>query len=294
MSNFLPLAIRHILGQTEWNPHEITVYSTLLEKGAMDLSRIALETNIGTSSVQYALKRLHARHMVTKFLMNSKPRWKAKELDALRRWFKGQTQQFRMNEEAVQHFIDQYDFNPNTCTPTVEFREGMKAVKKSLQGIGERSVSKEMLVIALFDEEMNAELLQFMRQEYAFLRTNTGIEIKMLTATHMRKAMQLSDSAKAVLHIIDDMVYVMHFDKGDPSSVLMEYPQMAAVLRGMFQCLCQDNNCELKNSKKDKSITRASESFLMLAPFSAIQTSCSSVCLHHLIAFICRCHFHFV
>lgn len=256
MSNFLPLGIRHMLEQTDWNPHEIVVYSTLLEKGAMDLSRIALETNIGTSSVQYALKRLHARQMVTKFMMNSKPRWKAKELDALRRWFKGHTQQFQMHEEAVQHFIDQYDFHPEGSTPSVEFHEGMRAVKKSFEEIGNRCVSNRILAVAVLHEGMNAELLQFMQDGYNSGLAK-GMEIKTLLAgdvalsghgicrineDRLREAMQLPEETNIVLVIGDNTVCTMHCDQKGMSSILMEYPQMAVMLRGMFESLWHANN----------------------------------------------------
>jgi sugar-specific transcriptional regulator TrmB len=256
MSNFLPLGIRHMLEQTDWNPHEIIVYSTLLEKGAMDLSRIALETNIGTSSVQYALKKLHERQMVTKFMMNSKPRWKAKELDALRRWFKGRTQQFRMNEEAVQHFIDQYDFHPDGSTPSVEFHEGMKAVKRSLEEIGNRCSSNKILAVALLHKEMNTELLQFMQNGYADGYAK-GMDIRVLAAGdvaivghnicrvhegELRTAMQLSEGTNVLLVIADNTVFTMHCDEKGMSSIMMEYPQMAVMLRGMFECLWRDNH----------------------------------------------------
>lgn len=251
MSNFLPLGIRRMLEQTDWNPHEIIVYSTLLEKGAMDLSRIALETNIGTSSVQYALKRLHERQMVTKFLMNAKPRWKAKELEALRRWFKGHTQQFQMNEEAVQHFINQYDFHPDAFTPNVEFHEGIKAIKRSLEELGKRCFSNEIVAIALLHKGMNAELLKFMQDGYASGRAQ-GMNIRILSAgdvaigSHgrisegrLREAMRLT-TENVVLVIVDNTVFTMHCDQKGMSSIMMEYPQMAAMMRGIFECLWRE------------------------------------------------------
>lgn len=245
-----------MLEQTDWNPHEIIVYSTLLEKGAMDLSRIALETNIGTSSVQYALRKLHERQMVTKFMMNSKPRWKAKELDALRRWFKGRTQQFRLNEEAVQHFIDQYDFHPDGSTPSVEFHEGMRAVKRSLEEIGKRCASNKILAIALLRKGMNTELLQFMRDGHVSGLAK-GMDIRILAAgdvalagrgicriheAQLREAMQLPEDTNVLLVIADNTVFTMHCDQKGMSSTMMEYPQMAVMLRGVFECLWRDSN----------------------------------------------------
>ena len=251
MSNFLPLGIRSLLEKTEWNPHEIVVYSALLEKGAMDLSRIAHETNIATSSVQYALGQLRERQLVTKFLMNGKPRWKAKAVQALLRWFKGHTQQFMMQEEAVRHFIDQYDFNPAVTTPIVEFREGMKSMKRALQEIAESCASKKMLVVALLHKELNAELLQYLQEACASLRARevdvrmlvagdamiTGADTCRLEAERMRDALHLSSGTSTILLLVDDTVYAMHCDQQGPCSALMRYPQLANLLRGMFECL---------------------------------------------------------
>jgi sugar-specific transcriptional regulator TrmB len=256
MSNFLPLVVRHILELMAWSSHEINVYSVLLEKGSMTLSRVAFETNLGTSSVQYALKKLHGRKMVTKFLLNSQPRWKAKELDALRKWFKGQSHQFHMNEVAIQQFIDQYDFHPDGSTPSVEFHEGMKAVKKSLEEIGNRCTSNKILAISLLHKGMNAELLEFIQNGYA-TGLAKGMDIRILAAgdamtgrsirrfdeVRLREAMQLSDNTNALLVVADDTVYAMHCDKKGMSSTMMEYPQMAGILRGMFECLWDANNC---------------------------------------------------
>lgn len=248
MSNFLPLVVRHILELTSWSPHEITVYSLLLEKGSMNLSRIAFESNLGTSSVQYALKKLHGRKMVTKFMLNAQPRWKAKELDALRKWFKGQSQQFYMNEIAIQQFINQYDFHPDGSTPNVEFHEGVKAVKRSLDEIGKKCLSNKVLAISLLRKGMNADLLQFMQNGYTAALAR-GLDIRILAAgdgitgrgiryideTCMRAAMQLPDDTNALMVIFDNTVYAMHCDGTGTCSTMMEYPQMAGVLRGVFE-----------------------------------------------------------
>lgn len=220
MSNFLPLYVRHILTETDWSTHEITVYSALLEKGAMDLSRVSLETNIGTSSVQYALKKLHERQMVTKFLWNGKPKWKAKDIDALRRWFKGQTQQLQVNEEAVGRFIDQYDFRPDGSIPCVEIHEGLKAVRKALEDLAGRASATTVLVIA-----QGAPLLE---EAYAALR-GKGIGVTVLPMGEGEE--------RAALHVVGDAVFAVHAEGAGPVALSFEYPQMAGLLRGMFQCL---------------------------------------------------------
>ena len=254
MSNYLPLGIRHILEQTGWTPHEIGVYSVLLEKGAMSLSTISLEANIGVSSTQYTLKGLHEKKMVKKFLMNSKPRWKACDIDALRKWVKGYAQQFEKNEDAVQHFIDQYDFNPTGNTASVEYFEGSKAVQKSLLKIGKRCKSGEILVVMSFAAGADTDQIGFLMQEYDTLRENHSVRAKVLVCGNNAKInanglheirtirsnnffRRQSANEDSVIHIADDAVCTIHFAEGGPYSFIMEHPPMAAMLRGMFLCL---------------------------------------------------------
>lgn len=248
MSNFLPLGIRHILEQTEWVPHEISVYSVLIEKGAMDLTRISLEANIGVSSVQYALRRLHAKKMVKKFLTNSKPRWKANDIDRLRQWIKGYVQQFQRHEDAAQHFIDQYDFSPDGDTAHVEFYEGIKAVQQSLRKIGEHCDSKEVLAIVSLEYDAHPELIQFMQNEYAYLRTKKGIRVKMLVAGSRNESCNavcdvqhliqfIAPCTNVVIHIVDDDLYIVHLAEQGPCAFTINHQPMAAILRLMFQCL---------------------------------------------------------
>lgn len=254
MSNYLPLGIRHILEQTGWTPHEIGVYSILLEKGAMNLSTIAFEANIGVSSVQYTLRGLHEKKMVKKFLMNSKPRWKACDIDALRKWVKGYSRQFENNEATVQHFIDQYDFNPTGNTANVEFFEGSKAVQKSLLKIGGLCRSGEMLVVMSFTAGADPEKIGFLIQEYASLRENRSVRVKILVCgdgaeidsngLHEVRAIRSnsffqkqSANVDSVIHIADDAVCTVHFAEGGPCSFIMENAPMASVLRGMFMSL---------------------------------------------------------
>ena len=255
MNNHLPLCIRHILEQTGWTQHEVSVYSSLLEKGAMDLSRISTETNIGVSSVQYALRKIHSRKMVKKCIVNRKPRWKAQGVHAMYNWLIEYSEQFRRNEETVQDFISQYDFDCGEITANVEFFEGTKAVQASLTNLRKKCLSTEVFVVISLERDADSELVAFMQKEHIALRSNKDVTVKKLVSGDSRKMGKGSrsmtntphlfqgmlDCANAVLHITGKTVHLTRFTKGASCAFIIEYEPMAILLRDMFQCLWDAN-----------------------------------------------------
>ena len=155
MSNYLPLIVRDTLMKTGWNENEIAVYSTLLEKGSMILTDLSEETSIPVSTLQYVLKKLSLKKMLSKTVMNGKPLYSVLNIEQLKKWMKGYTKQFHQFEETISKFIDQYDFNPQIYTPKVQFFEGSKGVKQSYRQILKECEDKEMMAIFLHNLEVN-------------------------------------------------------------------------------------------------------------------------------------------
>ena len=108
MSNYLPLIVRDTLMKTGWNENEIAVYSTLLEKGSMILTDLSEETSIPVSTLQYVLKKLSLKKMLSKTVMNGKPLYSVLNIEQLKKWMKGYTKQFHQFEETISKFIDQW------------------------------------------------------------------------------------------------------------------------------------------------------------------------------------------
>ena len=94
MSNYLPLIVRDTLLKTGWTENELAVYSVLLEKGAMNLTDMSSETNIPVSTIQYALKKLSLKKMLSKTLLNGKPLYMVSNIEQLKKWMKGYNKQF--------------------------------------------------------------------------------------------------------------------------------------------------------------------------------------------------------
>ncbi len=178
MSNYLPLIVRNALLKTDWSENEIAAYSALLEKGAMGLTDLSTETGISVSTLQYIIKKLTLKKMLTKNLVNGKPVYLVSDVDKLRKWVKGYTKQFETLQNTVSKFVEQYDFNPQMYTPKVRFYEGIKGVKQSYKKLIEECEEKEIKAIFGTEEGLNSNLQKFFKEEYIPARIAKGIKMK--------------------------------------------------------------------------------------------------------------------
>lgn len=247
MSQLLPLGIRHILQQTGWTAHEVTVYSTLLEQGAMDLKHIAHTTSVQKSSIQYAIKQLHQRKVIRKFLINGVPHWKVHDVTALRRWISIHTEQFQEYEAAVQSFIDQYDGNSDKYAGHVECHEGTNAVKRALLALGRAAQTKEMFAVLLVDREEHEGCIALLQQLYIKLKTDHRITVKVLAATDESLELPIakikplpkkgSDTQTIAMHIIGSTVQVMQVQNQKLSAITIDEHATASMMHFLFRTL---------------------------------------------------------
>ena len=176
MSNYLPLGIRNILQKTGWTENEISVYSTLIERGPMDLTTISRETNMGISTIQYVLKKLISKKMLSKTTVNGKPTYAVSDVDKLRKWAKGYVKQFEHFEDTVRKFIDQYSCNPTSFTSSkIRFYEGGSGVKQSYRDMAEECDQTEMVG---FHSPRENKLDDSIAQEYRSSLEKKGIKTR--------------------------------------------------------------------------------------------------------------------
>lgn len=253
MPNHLPLAIRKILRETGWLENEIVIYSELLEKGAMDLTTISHETGIGISTIQYAIKQLLAKKMLTKTMTNSKPFYSVSNIDGLKKWVSSYVNHFKQYQETVNEFVDQHDFDPKTYTSKIRFYEGYQGVKQSYRQMLKDCDEKEIYAFFSVIEDIGLEMQTFFQNEYVPRRAEMGIKIKnialeSMSANDIVSSKKLLSETKTVsrrlfpalnteLNIYGDYIHCMSFDHDTAFAIIINDRQLALILKSIFNIL---------------------------------------------------------
>ncbi len=178
MSNYLPLSVRKILSNTEWNDNEISVYSSLLEKGQMNISELSSETCIPVSTLQSVIKKLVSKQMISKNEVNNKPVYVVSDINQLRRWLKGYNKRFLEYQNSITAFVSQYDFNPNIETPKIRLFQGFRAVKRSYYNLLKDIRCSEVVNYYYLNYNTNTDLQKFLRQCFLPARERKNIQYK--------------------------------------------------------------------------------------------------------------------
>lgn len=254
MSNYLPLIIRDILTQTNWNENEISTYSLLLEKGAMNLTDLSQESGIGIPTMQYVIKKLLAKKMITKMVVNDKPLYMVSNVDQMRKWIKGYSKKFMQFEETIGKFIDQYDFNPEMYTPKIRFYEGTKGVKQSYRQMLKECPEKNMCAMFSVIEEIGVELQKFFVEEYVPQRVKRCIHMKNLAVKSIKSLnyqkndkLNLSETKllspkdfpilNTEINLYGDFMHCMGFNEQGAFAVIIKDSNMVALLKAFFNYL---------------------------------------------------------
>lgn len=256
MSNYLPLIVRDVLTKTGWTENELAVYSTLLEKGAMNLTDLSQETSIAISSLQYVLKKLGIKKMISKSMMNEKPLYAAANVEQLRKWTKGFCKQYLQFEDVVGKFIDQYDFNPQIYTPKVRFYEGVKGVKQLFRNILKECDGNKDELLSLFsvEDSKGSKFDDFFQQEYIPSRIKKKIPLKNI-ALETEESLSYLKSDKSALRetkviekgffpkvdseiaIYKDFLSCMSSNKEGDFAVTIKDKALVSILRSIFDML---------------------------------------------------------
>ena len=254
MSNFLPLGVRSVLSKTGWTENEVAIYSTLLSKGAMDLSTLSHETSIGVSTIQYSLKQLIVKKMVQKTLLNNKPLYAISDIESLRKWLKGYLKQFTVYEETIQKFVDQYDFNPKIFLSKARFFEGYRGVKQSYRTMLKECRGNEIMGFFSVIENVGKELQDFFVQEYVPDRVQKGIFIKNIALESPKAiAYQRNDNEElrqtkliskeffpminTEINLYDDCLHCMSFNSKTAFALIIQDEAIVSILRAIFKLL---------------------------------------------------------
>ena len=270
MSNFLPLGIRNILEKTDWSENEILVYSILLEKGAMDLTSIAQETGLATSTVQAPVKSLLTKKMLSRSLVNSKPVYSASDVNKLKKWIKGIMKQFEGYDNTISKFIEQYDFNPLLVTAKVRFYEGYKGVKQSYRQMLEECTDKDVIKSFFSSvEEVGVELHDFFLKEYLPKRVEQGIwskNIALKSKTSLdyknNKQKYLSEvkifaknefpQINTEINIYKDFIHCMSFTDKNAFAIIVQDSNMSLMLESIFKILWNSKEKLMYMTDSDK------------------------------------------
>jgi len=255
MSNYLPLGIRTILLRTGWTENETAVYSTLLEKGVMSLTTLSQETAIGTSTVQYALKQLLYKKMLTKTLVNNKPTYAASNIAQLRKWAKGFAQQFKDYELTMMEFIEQYDFHPQIFISSMKFYEGLAGVKQSYRDMLKKC-NKETPIKCIFacSSEFPNDLKDFFTKEHTPKRIKKEIDISHIIFQNVKdedlfylkenkfekKKILYTDEAGEInteINVYRNYIHFMSCDKKSGFGFIIKDPQLACFFKIIFSFL---------------------------------------------------------
>jgi len=256
MSNYIPLGIRKILSKTGWTDNEVGVYSVLLEKGAMDLTTISHETGVSLSTLQYSVKQLLAKKMLSKSLINNKPFYSVSNVEQLKKWMKGFVKQFKDYGDSVNQFVDQYDFNPKVFTSKVKFYEGYKGVKQSYRDMLKECDDGEIVAFFSVVEEIGKDLQDFFVEEYVKERVKKNIKIKNIAlespkaltykqndSKELRQTKLISNkffpAINTEINLYGDFMHCMSFDEKGAFALIIEDHQLVAIIRAIFGLLWQ-------------------------------------------------------
>lgn len=251
MSNYLPLIVRKILLETGWNENELAVYSALLEKGAMSLTDLSHETSIPISTLQYVLKKLSLKKMISKTMMNEKPLYTVSNVDQLKKWMKGYLKKFEQFQDTIDKFIDQYDFNPELYTPKIRFYEGTKGVKQSYRQMLRECPDKEIFATFAVIEEIEPELQKFFVEEYVPARVKRKIKIKNIALRSPKSLVYQKNDAKNLsttklvskeyfpllnteINLYGNFMHCMSFNEKGAFAMILKDKDMVLLLRGLF------------------------------------------------------------
>lgn len=254
MSNYLPLSVRKILQETGWLENEIAVYASLLDKGAMDLTTISQETSIGISTIQYAIKQLLAKKVITKTMINAKPRYAVSDVGNLKKWVSNYIGHFKQYQETVNEFVEQYDFDPKTFTSKIRFYEGYRGVKQSYRQMLKDCDESKIFAFFSVVEEVGKDLQDFFNQEYTPKRAEAGISIQNIVLDRDKSSnhpildkASLSESRiiaqeflpdlNTELNIYGDYVHCMSFDQRSAFAIIINDRQLAMILKTVFSLL---------------------------------------------------------
>jgi guanidinoacetate N-methyltransferase len=251
--------IRDILSKTGWTENEIAIYSTLLEKGAMDLTNISSEASIGKSTLQYTLKQLSMKKMISKSRLNNKPIYSVSDLGQLKKWVRAFVKQFQQYQESMESFIAQYDFNPKAFTPKLRMYEGHKGVRQSYRDILESFEGEEIVAIFSVVEEVAKDLQDFFVHEYVPERVKRGIKMRNIAldspkslayqardTEELRQTLLVSPEFFPVINteinIFNDMVHFMSFDSKSAFAAIIQDKNLSAILKAIFNLLWKQND----------------------------------------------------
>ena len=254
MSNFLPLGIRNILEKTDWSENEILVYSALLEKGAMDLSTISQETGLAISTVQYSIKQLLGKKMLSKTIVNEKPNYLVSDIEKLKKWIKGFTKQFDHYTENVEKFVEQYDFNPQMTTSKVRFYEGYRGVKQAYKQMLKDCKDDEICAFFSVVEDIGKDLQDFFVKEYVTERVKKGIRMKNIAMESPKALSYQKNDDKELrqtkliskeffpainteINLFDDYMHCMSFDEKGAFALIIQDDKLVAILKAIFVLL---------------------------------------------------------
>jgi len=251
MSNYLPLIVRQTLFKTGWNENEIIVYSTLLEKGAMNLTDLSTEVSIVISTLQKIKKKLVTKKMIKKGLLNDNPIYIAMHIDQLNKWMKGYGKKLDQHKNIIDLFVNQYDFNPQMYTPKVRLFEGIKGVKNSYKHMLDEIKSKEIINYFYITDDVNYKLQTFFDETFIPARMNKKIFFKSLVIKttfvekytkkdnkELRKIKFLSGplslKMNTEINIYDNFMHCMSCNKDSTFAMIIENLQMAELQKTVF------------------------------------------------------------
>lgn len=255
MPNNLPLMIREILSQTGWDTKEIEVYSVLLSKGGMNLTDIAQETQMPVSSVQYTLKKLASKKVITKIVLNDHPLYTVTDLELLRHIVKHHISKYEQYDQIMLNFIEQYDFSPDVYRPKgIRFYEGIKGVKLSYMNTLEENQEKEIKAVFSVENYHEGYLMDFFRETFIPARVKRGIKFKAL-ALESREAevYQAGDSKElretrvvpkgdlpavdAEVSLYDDCMHFVSVNERGMFAMILQDKNLIALLKAIFQIM---------------------------------------------------------
>ncbi len=254
MSNYLPLAVRKILLETNWNEKEIDVFSALLENGPLSLNEISDLTTLPVSTLQYVLKKLLTKKVIKRQKLNLQPLYLANDVDCLRKWVKGYIKQFDHYQSTVSRFIEQYDYDKGMAAPKINYFSGIEGIKKSYKYLLDNAIGREFINYFFIVDDLNNSLRTFFDTDFVPNRIKSGFRYRSIAQNtgfaRYYKSKDASESRDLTLlqgtigqienseiNVIDDYFHYMHFNGTSGYAMIIQDESLARTQKDFILAL---------------------------------------------------------
>ncbi len=271
----IPRTVKNFLEELGFNNTEITVINTLLKENGLSLRQICRNAGKSSGVVSEALKKLIAKRIVLREIVNDSPTYNIENPDTIARWVGRETDKnINVLKQKRQDF-EQFSKTlvANSVSPKIRFFTGMDGLKESYMNIIEYKPTEIMSYLSVTEEyqkELADVTASFVRKRVENNIVNRIIArispmiimLKQKGEEELRKVRLVSEKQfPAVNSEVNLYGNCMHCTSLDPQGIfafIVEDPHMVSISKAAFELAWRES--EHENVAIEKILTASSRS----------------------------------